>query len=413
MLRNLVAKVLQPRIAGMGAASQGRSVRYNPGEAQAARSANQQELQRLLTPAQNPSVVVADRMDEIAPNGIPSSALISSSRPGGISTMGVFNPDLRTQPEVDSRIYDYLHQRATSGKIDPGFTVETESPYYNNQGEHDIVSVPVDPVFQVTRFSPSPVINSAGFASSGLVDEERINAILDNEKRGATFPLNLREPHAIMQVAVADNIDSPGYALGHEMSHNLLEHTTNRSDIPKSIQESEAGAAGYGITNRMYPWQRKNLEHAANYALSDKSSPFGFSNLGQAQHLRDPEIVERINSVVQKVVPVPRKPLANVVPDFWAEQGRPNRSRNIPAGVSRSLSPTNVSTDVPVWLSQSQPQKRTGINTSATVDIPSLMNQASQSTSAPKSTSAPMTKDDYLAAQYEQSLQDRQGRYGY
>jgi hypothetical protein len=160
-------------------------------------------------------------------------------------------------------------------------------------------------------------------------------------------------------------------------------------DIDENFGQTLNAAVGGSVLHRMQGGRgNRPLQVAAAKGYASQINPEYDITLDNAIHpgryLSHQPIADQVNQIAQQVVPFPGNIIRNVNPGYID----PTAQRSI-----RIVKPKN-----PL-------QRRDGINTSATVDISSLANQDQ---------SAPITKDDnYYAAQYDQSMEDRQNRYGY
>lgn len=393
LLGNARASLLaRPRIAGMGQAMQGRSARYIPSEVQTNRGENQSQLQSLLTPDSNPAASIAAKMREIAPQGIPLSSLVPNS--SGISGVKPFDPNLALSSGQDERAYDYLKQRASSGKIVPGFEFDLEGK-----------KVPVSSVLTIKESPANKEMEAGGYARASYIDDESIQQLIDDEEYGGIpYPLSRKDEHAILESYVDRDLSpfNKAYVAAHEMGHGLLQHTTNRGDdvLHRSLQESEADSVAHGVMNRLYPWNKRGIEHGANYGLYDQFSPLRFASVGQAEHLESPETQALVNRAVREIVPVPRKPFSQVLPNIWAVMGRPNAPGSISSAPRTPVSPLNKT---PSGIPELGSDAPTGISTSATGNAGNPISR----------NVAPPSEEDYWMAVGRAAEEDRMGRYGY
>jgi hypothetical protein len=159
-------------------------------------------------------------------------------------------------------------------------------------------------------------------------------------------------------------------------------------DIDENYGQTLNAAVGGSVLHRMQGGRgNRPLQVAAAKGYASQINPdydiIQDNAIHPGRYLSHQPIADQVNQIAQQIVPFPGNIIRNINPGYID----PTAQRSI-----RIVKPKN-----PL-------QRRDGINTSATVDIPSLMNETA---------SAPMNQDDYLAAQYDRSMENRQNRYGY
>ena len=321
-----------PRIAGQTYA--GRGVRYQPSaETTAYRELNQKILREKFTPVSNPAEAVAQHIQAnsiLDPEGLPGLAMKGMERGVQLDSLMPRYPT----PQGSDSAYKWLKQRVESGKVLP------------RQQERTLIG-DVDTVVKAPMVLEQPqqkISNSANPQINGAPNTtRRVDGMFETDVTYADADVDNYDLAQVQPFLFVANDISPSErarVLAHETGHFMAGHSNDLARpievVSAGAREAEAETIAYGVTNRLYPWQKTALSNAAEYAVRSQltnNTPIRVEMVGNqavnpVAHLRDPEIQDIITNAVQTIVPNPRKPFRNITPQVYGMNTSPTRNLN-------------------------------------------------------------------------------------
>lgn len=269
-----------PAMAGM-------SVRYSPGDRETAKAEETEALKRLLLPKEDPAQEIYEEFSKL--QQLPREKRLAY----GVKATN-FAP-------LSGRKYNWLKNRITNPKVDlhlPGL----------NEGH--------------------PIAVEDGRRAAEVLSK-RVNGLnSDYTSIGLMRPIIHPQKGEMNAIYIRPDLEGQSRfnTLAHEAGHAVAGHGDSLRDLTRAQREYEAQAIAYGVQNRFYPWQSQPLKLSAAYArivdgqtmkaFKEDRLPANETHISP-QYLTTPEAKNAINSVVQKLVPNPRKPFKNIIPDFW------------------------------------------------------------------------------------------------